>query len=160
MLKISLIAAVDLNNGLGKNNQLLCHLPADLQHFKHITMGKPILMGRKTYLSIGRPLPGRRNIVLSHQLEPSAGIEIMDSFEEACQKVQEPELMVIGGAGVFKDSLSLASTIYLTIIHHVFEADVFFPKLDDTAWQREVLSIYHRDENNPYDMTFLRLDRR
>ena len=102
MPQFSLVAAIDENYGLGNNNQLLCHLPADLKHFKQITMGKPMIMGKKTYQSIGKPLPGRRNIVLTTQPTHIEGVELACSMQDALELVNEsPEVMVIGGAVIF-----------------------------------------------------------
>ena len=158
---ISLIAAVDQNWGMGKNNRLLCHLPADLKYFKQHTLGKPIIMGRKTYDSIGRALPGRLNIVLSRQKRPIADVTVVESLQEAFQLAQDaPETMVIGGANVFEQALPLTQRLYLTMIHHLFEADVFFPKLDASIWRLSLQSERERDENNPYDMTFHQYERR
>ncbi|STX27733.1 dihydrofolate reductase FolA [Legionella beliardensis] len=161
MPQFSLIAAVDENYGLGNNNQLLCHLPADLKHFKQITMGKPIIMGKKTYQSIGKPLPGRRNIVLTTQPGQIEGVELACSMQNALELVNEsPEVMVIGGAVVFEQFLPLASQIYLTLIHHQFKADVYFPRLDHTVWHCIHSQYRTRDEKNLYDMTFYQYVRR
>ncbi len=155
MAIISLIAAVDENFGLGKNNHLLCHLPADLQHFKNLTWGKPIIMGRNTYEAIGRPLPGRANIVLSRHIAAIEGVQIVNDLSKALALVADaPEVMIIGGATVYQQALPLASRIYLTLIHHQFSADVFFPQLDKATWHcKEAISRRH-DEKNHYDMTF------
>ena len=155
MTKISLIAAIDEKNGLGKNNKLLCYLPADLQHFKSITMGKPVIMGRKTYDSIGRPLPGRQNIVLSRHTTAIEGVQVVDTLEKALALTSaEPEIMIIGGAMLYKETLPYASKIYLTVIHHHFDADVFFPKLDPSIWHCEEKVFRKQDDKNNYDVTF------
>jgi dihydrofolate reductase len=155
MTKISLIAAIDENYGLGKDNQLLCYLPADLKHFKQITMGKPIIMGRKTFLSIGKPLPGRRNIVLTKQMQAVDGIEIAQTLNEAINLVKNnDEIMIIGGESVFRESMAIANQVYLTVIHHRFSADVYFPKLDESIWTCVDKRFQPRDEKNIYDMTF------
>lgn len=161
MTIISMIAAMDENAGLGKNNQLLCHLPADLKHFKQITLGKPIVMGRKTFISIGRPLPHRQNIVLTHQSNhPIDGVEMAHSLEEALTYAKHSEeIMIIGGESVFAQALPLAENFYLTIIHHKFDADVFFPYIDLKAWQCLTSKGFQRDEANPYDMTFYHYQR-
>lgn len=160
MTIISLIAAIDENNGLGKDNHLLAHLPADLQHFKTITMGKPIIMGRKTYDSIGKPLPGRLNIILSHHQISVDGVEVVDSLPKAISLVDDvPEAMIIGGATIYEQALTLATRIYLTVIHHQFAADVFFPKLNESTWHCEDKIFRERDEKNSYDMTFYRYER-
>lgn len=155
---LSLIAALDEHNGLGIKGQLLCHLPADLKHFKQVTMGKPIIMGRKTYDSIGKPLPGRINVVLSHHPQNLANVIHLTSFEAMLAWAQQyPEAFVIGGAELFKLALPYAQQIYLTRIHHTFKADTFFPAIDWTIWQEEFMGQHGHDEKNPYDMSFYRL---
>jgi dihydrofolate reductase len=154
-MKISLVVVVDEAWGIGLNNQLLCHLPADLQHFKKITLGKPILMGRKTFESIGKPLPGRQNIVLSHQRVTVPGVTSVTSLEAAWRLLQnEPEVMVIGGAQLFEQTLPLASQVYLTRIHHQFSADTFFPELALSEWQEMKLGEHEIDDRHAYGMTF------
>ncbi|HVT62556.1 MAG TPA: dihydrofolate reductase, partial [Legionellaceae bacterium] len=112
---ISLIAAMDENNGIGKNNALLCHLPADLAFFKAKTMGKPMIMGRRTFQSIGSPLPGRRSIVLTSQTLVIPGVEIVHDLAEALRLcAEQPEIMVIGGSTLFAQCLPLADRIYVT----------------------------------------------
>ncbi|KTC99362.1 dihydrofolate reductase [Legionella erythra] len=161
MPMISLIAAVDEHRGLGKNNQLLCHLPADLAHFKQVTMGKPIIMGRKTFVSIGRPLPGRLNIVLSRTESAIPGVVAVSSLSEALKQVSEfPEAMIIGGAELFEQALPLASRLYLTVIHHRFDADVFFPCLDESEWSCLEALPRQADEKNQYNLTFCYYERR
>lgn len=153
---ISLIAAVDEANGLGKNNQLLCHLPADLQHFKRITLGKPIIMGRSTFESIGRPLPGRLNIVLSRTVSSIEGVTVQSTIEAALDLVKDsPEVMIIGGADLFKQTIDIADKIYLTRIHHTFNADVFFPQIIPQQWICTNNTFQEKDEKNAYDMSFL-----
>lgn len=157
---ISLIAAIDENRGMGKDNQLLCHLPADLKHFKQLTLGKPVIMGRKTFDSIGKPLPGRLNIVLSKRTLAIAGVTRVGSLNQALELVNdEPEIMIIGGAGVFEQALPLAQRLYLTVIHHMFSADVFFPNLDMTEWYLLNEGFWPHDEKNHYDMTFYHYER-
>lgn len=160
MAVVSCVVVVDQNYGLGKNNQLLCHLPADLKHFKALTMGKPIIMGSNTFFSIGKPLPGRRNLVLSRENKVISGVEVIPSLASALQMtVENEEVMIIGGAQVFQEALSYTSRIYLTLIEHQFDADVFFPKLDDNAWA--CVSKVHRlpDEANPYALWFCQYER-
>lgn len=157
---ISLIAAIDENYGLGKDNQLLCHLPADLAHFKKITLGKPIIMGRKTFDSIGKPLPGRTNIVLSHSQNAIPGIELVHNLKQALEcAVTAEEIMIIGGAQLFQETLPLASRLYLTVIHHQFDADVFFPRFDQKAWRCCQQVFKPADEKNAYAMTFTYYER-
>lgn len=155
MTTISLIAAMDKQNGLGKDNKLLCYLPADLKHFKTITMGKPVIMGHSTYKSIGKPLPGRLNIVLSHKQPSIDGVEVADSLEKALELAGDsPEIMIIGGASIYEQALPLATRVYLTVIHHTFTADVFFPMLDEAIWHCEQKIFQPCDAKNSYDMTF------
>ncbi|WP_035918498.1 dihydrofolate reductase [Legionella fairfieldensis] len=152
---ISLIAAVDEHNGLGKDNKLLCHLPADLQYFKALTIGKPIIMGRRTYESIGKPLPGRLNIILSRSPVTIEGVQVVRSLSQALNLVKKAdEVMIIGGASVYKELLPFATKIYLTRIHHRFNADVFFPDIDNSVWRCVGKKFYPHDEKNNYDMTF------
>ncbi|KTC75295.1 dihydrofolate reductase FolA [Legionella birminghamensis] len=155
MSKISLIAAVDENNGLGKDNQLLCHLPADLKFFKQTTLGKPIIMGRKTFTSIGKALPGRQNIVISRSMTPVQDIDIAHSLEDALSIAQAAEeVMIIGGASLYQQILPQAERIYLTRIHHRFAADVFFPAINPEEWSCELIGEHEKDEKNPYSMSF------
>ncbi len=151
--KISIIVAMDEAGGIGKKNALLCHLPADLKYFKEMTRHKPIVMGRKTYESIGRPLPERENIVLSRTLQSSPGIRVVTSIEDVL-KLMGPEVMIIGGAEIFELFLPRVTHLYVTRIHHRFEADVFFPALDESQWQIEAKTLYMKDEKNPYHLTF------
>ncbi|MCX7090977.1 MAG: dihydrofolate reductase [Legionellales bacterium] len=160
MPKISLIVAVDEQGGIGKGQELLCYLPADLAFFKVQTMGKPMVMGRRTYESIGRPLPGRRSIVLTTQNMHIPNVEIVHNEEEALALCQhDPEVMAIGGSSVYRQFLPMAHHMYVTLIHHTFSADVFFPKFDAKLWTVSVLKEFAADEKNIYNLTFMRYDR-
>lgn len=160
MTIISLIAAVDESWGLGKDNQLLCHLPADLKHFKAMTLGKPVIMGRKTFQSIGKALPGRTNIVLSDKITSIPDVIVLKSMSEALKMTANvPEVMMIGGARVFEDTLPLADRLYLTKIHARFDADVFFPCINLKQWDCSQVSTRSHDIDNPYDLTFYQYDR-
>lgn len=157
---ISLIAAMDEHRGIGKANQLLCHLPADLKHFKELTWGKPVIMGHKTYDSIGKALPGRLNIVLSRQSLLLDDATVMPSLQAAIALTQEePEVMIIGGAQVFTDAMPLAQRMYITFIHAELAADVFFPMFDEKEWFCHSAVDRARDEKNSYDMTFCHYER-
>jgi len=158
---ISMIAAMDRNRLIGNNNQLPWHLPADLQHFKQITMGKPILMGRKTYDSIGHPLPGRMNIVLSRSKGLKlAGIEVVNSLSQAKSLLTAAEeLMIIGGSSIYRLLLDDVDRIYLTEVDAVFEGDSWFPALDSGQWQEIEVSERHADEKNLYACRFITLQR-
>lgn len=160
-MKVSLIVAVDQKNGIGKNNQLPWHLPADLQHFKKITTGFPIIMGRKTYDSIGKPLPNRRNIVISRQESLQiSGVEICESLQNAISRCKdEEEVFIIGGAQIFEQALNLADSIYLTIIQNNFEADTFFPEFDKNLWKESLNEAHEPDEKNVYPYNFKKFDK-
>ncbi len=152
---ISLIAAVDEDYGLGKDNRLLCHLPADLKHFKTLTISKPIIMGRNTYEAIGKILPGRLNIILSKTKQVIKNASVVNNLQQAfASAANAPEIMVIGGASVYEQALPYASRIYLTLIHHHFSADVVFPQLDRSIWQCKEEHFRESDTANPYPMTF------
>jgi len=155
MSVISLVAVIDKQGGLGKNNGLLCHLPADLQHFKALTLGKPVIMGRRTFESIGKPLANRRNIILSKSLHLTSAVEVISSLEAVITMLQgEPEVMVIGGAEIYRQFLPLARRLYITLIDHVFDADIYLPTIDWNAW-RLVTSIDRpKDDKNRFDLTF------
>lgn len=133
---ISLIVALDKNRVIGLNNAMPWHLPGELQYFKEMTMGKPIIMGRKTFESIGRPLPGRRNIVITRNPQYDAeGIELALSLGEAIKIAGDvEEIMIIGGQQIFTESLSLADRLYITEINHEFEGDTYFPEYE--GWQK------------------------
>ena len=148
---ISLIVALDKNRVIGLNNGTPWHLPGELQYFKEMTMGKPIIMGRKTFESIGRPLPGRRNIVITRNPQYDAeGIELALSLEEAIKIAGDvEEIMIIGGQQIFTESLPLADRLYITEIDHEFEGDTYFPSYE--GWRK--VSCQDRIQT-PYDYTF------
>ena len=152
---------MDANGVIGRDNELPWHLPADLQHFKKTTMGKPILMGRKTHESIGRPLPGRTNIVITRDSRyQAAGCVVVNSIDAAMEAAgEQDEIMVIGGAEFYRQVLPRASTIYLTRIHATFDGDTVFPELKDTDWREVERSDQAADKKNPHDYSFIRLDR-
>ncbi|WP_199120479.1 dihydrofolate reductase [Pedobacter sp. ASV28] len=161
MNPISIVVAISENNAIGKDNQLLWHLPADLRHFKNITTGHTIIMGRKTYDSIGKPLPNRRNIVITRQqglkLE---GIEVVNSLAEAlslCDPTREA--FIIGGAEIYKQALPLCKHIYLTTVHQTYEADAFFPELSANEWREIEKVAYLADEKNKVPYSFSTLER-
>lgn len=158
---IQIVVAMSENRGIGQQGKLPWHLPADLKHFKALTMGKPIVMGRKTYESIGRALPGRRNIILSRRADFSPeGCEVATSVDAVLAATQnEPVVCVIGGAEVYQLFLSRAEEIWLTLVHVTLDADAYFPPLDD-AWQQIHREDHKRDDKNPFDYSFIRLKRR
>ena len=138
-MKLSLIVAMSTNRVIGIDNRMPWHLSADLKHFRAVTWGKPILMGRKTYESIGRPLPGRENIVLTSDGNYQAeGCTVVGSLEEGLDvAAHHPEVMIIGGSALYQAGLPLADRLYLTRIDQAFQGDTFFPEFDRSAW-REV----------------------
>ena len=158
---MTLVVAMARNRVIGRNNGLPWHLPADLQHFKRITMGKPMLMGRKTFESIGKPLPGRTNLVLTRDPHwTSPGVVTVHSLEAALQESREAaELAGIGGAQVFELLLPLAERIHLTRIDAEFEGDTWFPVLPANTWQELDVQRRPADERNAYDMEFVSLKR-
>lgn len=161
-MNLEIVVAIDEKGGIGKNNQLLWHLPADLKHFKNITSGYPIIMGRKTYDSIGKPLPNRRNIVISRQKDLKIeGTEVVNSLQAALELVsQEEKAFIIGGAQIFSDAMHLGNTLHLTKVHHTFEADTFFPEIKDAEWQETEREDHSADEKNTFSYSFITLKRR
>ncbi len=162
MNQTTIVVAISENNAIGKDNQLLWHLPADLKHFKTITSGHTIIMGRKTYDSIGKPLPNRRNIVVTRQTDLKLeGIEVVNSLDEALALCKdENEVFVIGGAEIYRQALPLVHKIELTRVHQEFEADVFFPELDNEIWKEVWKEDHSPDEKNQFAYTFSTLERR
>ncbi len=161
-MRISLIAALARNRVIGIGNRLPWHLPADLARFKALTMGKPILMGRRTHESIGRPLPGRLNIVLTR--DPAchaAGCELAHTLDEALRLAGDsPEVMVIGGAQLYAECLPHAQRLYLTLVELEPEGDAFFPAFDASEWAEHERTTCAPDDKNPYHYAFVTYDRR
>ncbi|MBA3581632.1 MAG: dihydrofolate reductase [Gammaproteobacteria bacterium] len=160
MAVLSLIAAMDRNRLIGRDNQLPWHLSADLQRFKALTLHKPIVMGRKTHESIGKPLPQRDNIVVSRNPDfQAAGCQMASSLEDALQSAKEAEeIMLIGGAQLYAQALPLASRLYLTIIDHEFVGDAWFPAWHAQDWQ-EIASEQHQSLERPWSYRFITLQR-
>lgn len=159
---ISLIAAMGRNRVIGKDNALPWRLPADMKRFKNLTLGKPIIMGRKTFESIGRPLPDRTNIIITRDKDFHAeSCVIVYSLDEAIASVGgAEEIMVIGGSSVFQQFLPYAKRIYLTIIDEDIEGDVFFPEFDKNEWHEQERIEYQPDEKNMYRYAFVTLERK
>lgn len=155
---LSIIVAVAENNAIGKQGDLLCHMPADLKHFKEVTQGHTVLMGERTYLSLPkRPLPKRRNIVLTDVAGRTfEGAEVAYSIPELMEMVRnEDEAFVIGGGMVYRQFMPLADKLYITHLHHAWEdADTFFPVIDTRIWQVASEEHHFADADNPYDYTF------
>lgn len=166
-MNLALIWAMSRNRTIGRNNALPWHLPEDLQYFKRVTMGKPIIMGRKTWESIGRPLPGRSNIVITRDPAYQAeGVKIVRSLEEAISLAESialidgaEEAVVIGGAQIYALALPIAQRLYMTQVHAEVEGDAFFPQFDLTQWKELGRDDYSASGPNPYDYSFVVLER-
>ena len=181
-MKISVIVAMARNRVIGRDNSLIWHLPADLRHFRETTMGQPVIMGRKTYESVGKPLPGRTNIIVTRRKGYSAeGCLVAGSLEAAIRmaessgsstgsssgkdpdKRNEPgpgnEIFIAGGGEIYRDAIPLAGRMYITVIDEDFEGDTFFPAFDEDKWQIAGREHYPADERNPHSMTFITWER-
>ncbi|MEW7985619.1 MAG: type 3 dihydrofolate reductase [Candidatus Thiodiazotropha sp.] len=158
---ISLIAAVASNGVIGVDNGLPWRLPADLQHFKSLTMGKPIIMGRRTWESLPGLLPGRRHIVVTAKRDYRAvGCELVHSVDEALQVAGEvPEVMIVGGGGLYRQMLPRANRLYLTRVEADVAGDAFFPEIDWSEWQEVSRDSHPADERNQFAYTFVVLNR-
>jgi dihydrofolate reductase len=157
---VSAIVAISENRAIGKNNQLLWHLPADLKHFKDITSGHTIIMGRKTFDSVGKPLPNRRNIVVTRQAITIPGCEVVGSIDEALALCDgEEEVFIGGGAEIYRTAMHRTDRIYLTIVHQHFEADTFFPEIGQNEWKEASHEDHQADHKNPFPYSFITLER-
>lgn len=160
---VSLIVAVDEEWGIGKENRLPWRLSADLKTFKNLTLGHHLIMGRKTYETIGRPLPGRVSLVVSRNLQyPAPGCLVVGSLEQALQlarQANETEAFVIGGGELYRQAIDLTDRIYLTRVHTRCAADVFFPKIELQDWVEKESAFHAADEKNQYAFTFAVLER-
>jgi dihydrofolate reductase len=157
-MMVSLIVAADEQNGIGLDNKLLCYLPADLKYFKQVTSGHCIVMGRNTYESIGRPLPNRTNIVVTRNKELTIdGCIVVNSLQDAvdyAKQHNETELMITGGGTIYADAVNWCDKIYLTRIHHTFNADTFFPDVNTLGFRLTSSEKFLADEKHAYDYTF------
>jgi dihydrofolate reductase len=160
-MRIALIVAMAENRVIGRNNQLPWHIPADLGHFKTLTMGKPIIMGRKTHESIGRPLPGRDNIVITaDRLYQAEGCQVVHSIDQALQAAGScEEAMIIGGANLYRQTLKDAGRLYLTLVKAEPQGDAWFPEIEPQQWREIEREAHKADQNNEYDYDFVVLDR-
>lgn len=164
-MRLSLIVAMAKNGVIGHNNGLPWHLPADFAYFKKITTGHPVIMGRKTFESIGRPLPGRRNIVVSRNPTfRAAGVEVVASLEQAINACDEQnecaEVFVIGGAALYAEALPRVDRIYLTEVDTAPDGDTLFPALDKNQWREIARERREADEKNVHAMEFVALERK
>ena len=159
---ISIIVAIGNNLVVGKDNKLPWNLPADLAHFKRETLGKPVIMGQRTFESIGKPLPGRTNVILT--LDKTfcfPGCIVANSIDEALDKLKDfEEVMIIGGVSIYKQFLPLADRMYLTLIKGDFDGDAFFPEFDWADWEEKERIDNVPDKDNPYPYSFLILQRK
>ncbi len=158
---VSIIAAMDRNHLIGNKNQLPWHLPADFAYFKNVTMGKPIIMGRKTFESIGKPLPGRINIVLSRNPELQfEGVICVNNFSDAVAAVPDvAEVMIIGGSTIYEMLLPQINRMYLTYVDAAFKGDAWFPKFNESQWLEKESVVRAADEKNLYDCRFVTLEK-
>ncbi|MRM97120.1 dihydrofolate reductase [Riemerella anatipestifer] len=158
----TIIVAMGKNNEIGFNNQLLWHLPKDLKHFKNLTSGHPIIMGRKTYESIGKPLPNRTNIVVSQKNDWfEEGILIVGTLKEAikfAKKIDE-NIFIIGGGSIYEQTIDQADRLEVTLVDTTLEADTFFPKINSKEWLKTDEICHKKDEQNPYNFCFQTYER-
>ena len=161
-MSISIIAAMGTNRVIGRGNGLPWNLPADTRFFKETTRGHPVIMGRKTFDTMGKPLPGRRNIVITRRPHLEIpGTEVVSSLEAALSlvNVQEEEVFIIGGSEIYEMALAIADRMYLTLIHESFEGDTFFPEFDESDWVVVSRRDREADERNPHAFSFLTYER-
>jgi len=163
-MTISLIVAAAENNSIGKDNRLLWHLPNDLKFFKNMTWGMPVIMGRKTFESVNKPLPGRFNIVITGQAGWSApSVIAVASMEAALQAARDTnckEVFIIGGGEIYKQTMAMAEHVYLTRVHENFEGDTFFPALDSEQWQLVSEHKFIADDKHAFAYSFQTWDKR
>jgi dihydrofolate reductase len=162
---LSFIVAVSDNNAIGRHNTLPWHLPEDLKFFKRTTMGKPVVMGRKTFESLGRALPGRTNIVISthKELLLPQGVVLCDNIDAAIERLQKEDAeegFIIGGGQIFANTMNIVDRMYITRVHTiVHDADAFFPDIDHTHWKMVAEERHHVDDNHQYPFAFERYER-
>ena len=160
-MHVAIVVAMSENRVIGMRNGLPWRLPADLRHFRRVTLGKAVLMGRKTFESIGHPLEGRRNIVVSRDPHFRAdGCLIAPSLDEALALAGGDEILVIGGASIYAQALPRTERIYLTLVHAQVEGDAFFPSIDEDEWLTTARTDHPADERNVFPYSFLTLERR
>lgn len=161
-MKISFIVAMASNRAIGLNNQMPWHLSADLKRFKQITMGSPILMGRKTYESIGKPLPGRTNIIISRNSSyQQQGCLVFSNIDNALASCHEyGEVFIIGGASFYQSMLPNADILYITQIHKVFKGDTFFPIINQQEWEEISREDINNDQTVKFRYSFLKLKKK
>ncbi len=162
-MTISMIAAMGQNRVIGRDGNLPWHLPEDFKFFKRKTQGHPVIMGRKTFDSMGKPLPGRHNIVITRNRNLKiTGADVVDSLEEALKLVEPSagETFIIGGSEIYRQGLTVADRIYLTLVHEKFDGDAFFPEFDESNWKVVHREEHEADDRNPHPFTFVTYERR
>jgi dihydrofolate reductase len=161
-MQLSIIVAMDRNRVIGKGDALPWHISDDLKYFKRVTMGKPIVMGRKTHESIGRPLPGRENIILTrdknYQAEGCTVLHSIEEISEHCKNIEE--VMITGGSEIYKHTFDKASRLYLTEVHAEVEGDTYFPEFDRDEWEEVSREDFEADDKNEFDFSFVFLEKR
>ncbi len=158
---VKLIVATDNKGGIGKDNQLLWHLPNDLKRFKFITNNHVVIMGRKTFESIGRVLPNRTNVVITRNKDlVFDGCVMCSSLEEAMERYAAEDVFIIGGGEIYKQALPFADKVYLTKVDTELEADTFFPELNEKEWELVLLERHLKDDKHPYNYTFIDYQKR
>jgi dihydrofolate reductase len=162
-MKISLIVAMAQNRVIGRDNKMPWHLPEDLRYFKRITLNKPVVMGRNTFESIGRPLPQRTNIVISrnpgYRIDGALVVNSLEAALQKCRDLNAEEAMIIGGAQIYAQALPLADRLYLTEVAAVIDGDASFPDFERKLWQEVARESHRASANNPYDYAFLLLEK-
>lgn len=159
---ITIIAAIANNHALGMDNKLIWHLPEDLKRFKKVTSGHHVIMGRKTFESLGKPLPNRTTIIITRNKKYKAdGCLVVNSLEEALEKAKEDENpYILGGAEIYKLAMPIADKLDLTFVHQEFEADAFFPKINTSIWEETSREDFKADDRNKYDYSFVSFEKR
>ncbi len=154
---VIIIAAIASNNALGKDNQLIWHLPADLKRFKSTTLGQTVVMGRKTFESLGKALPNRTNIIITRNKDFKAGdVTVVHSLDKALKISKDKEkIYILGGAEIYSQAMPVADLLELTLIHAHFDADTFFPVIDQSIWKEINREDHKKDDKNPYDYSFV-----
>jgi dihydrofolate reductase len=157
---VTIVVAISENHVIGKDNKLLWYLPNDLKHFKNITTGHTVIMGRKTYESVGKPLPKRRNVIITRQAISIEGCEVVNSIEAALNFCAgEEEVFIVGGAEIYRQALQLTDRIYLTVVHKEFEGDSFFPEISNAEWKVVFREDHDPDEKNLLPYSFVTYER-
>ena len=162
-MKLSLIVAVAENGVIGHNNQLIWHLPNDLKQFKRLTTGHCIIMGRKTFDSIGKPLPNRTSLIISRnsdfQIEGCITVNSLENAISEAKKIENEETFIIGGAEIYRLALPIVDKIYLTEVHHAYEGDTFFPEIDKMVWKETHREDFEKDEKHSVNYSFVELQK-